>query len=94
MINLQTVLKTGNADESFEENLPEHDIDTNRKIIVPPIIKSFMHKNVDFSLFVELLSDCLDQQRVFIDIETFQKIGFSKWGIPAIYISMCLKLSG
>ena len=93
LINLQTVLKTGNTDEIIEEH-PDHDINPNSKIIVPSMIKTFMHKNVDFQLFVELLSDCLDQQRVFIDIETFQKLNFCKWGIPQLYISMCIKLSG
>jgi hypothetical protein len=46
---------------SAYEKLEDQFGDLTKNIVIPYTIKSFIHKNVDFQLFIELLSDILDR---------------------------------
>lgn len=53
-----------------------------------------MNKKVDFELFVELLSDHVDPQRVYLDIDHVLQRSFSKEGLPHLVLSIFSALTG
>ena len=56
------------------------------EITVPPSMKPYEKRNIDFNLFVELLMDKLDDQRVSLTLKELQRIHFEPYGVPKIII--------
>jgi len=59
------------------------------EIKVPDKIKPYIHKEVNFKLYTELLMEKNDQMRVSISLSEFRDIDFSCLGLPKLYIKIC-----
>ena len=55
----------------------DDDDEVEEEIVVPVQIKPFLNKEINFNLFIEMLTEKVDQQRVAISLKQFNEIEFS-----------------
>jgi hypothetical protein len=58
------------------------------EIIIPLALRSFMNKEVNFDLFLEMLTEKVDQQRVALQLKQFVDIEFSLYGLPLVIVEI------
>jgi CII-binding regulator of phage lambda lysogenization HflD len=69
------------------------DEDIIEDFVIPPELQPFLNKEVNFELFVDMLAEKLDQQRVTLNLKQFQEIEFTQYGIPNLLIEIMMFLS-
>ena len=45
-------------------------------------MKPFLNKDINFEMFIEMLTNKVDKQRVELGCKEFENIDFVKYGIP------------
>lgn len=51
-------------------------------------LRPFMNKEVNFDLFLEMLTEKVDQQRVALQLKQFVDIEFSLYGLPLVIVEI------
>ena len=70
-----------------EDGITNDDI-TEQMNFVPSHIKPYLNTEVNFDVFINLLSDKVDLQRVSMTPKQFKNIEFSYYGYPKIVIEL------
>lgn len=64
------------------------DVGPQEEIIIPLALRPFMTKEVNFDLFLEMLTEKVDQQRVALQLKQFLDIEFSLYGLPLVIVEI------
>jgi hypothetical protein len=56
--------------------------------IIPVAVKPYLDKELNFDLFLELLTEKVDEQRVTLDLKAFKEIEFSQHGVPLLILEI------
>ena len=52
------------------------------EVVIPVAMKPFIEKEINFQVFLDLLTEKVDMQRVSIPFRNFKEIEFSRHGLP------------
>ena len=66
---------------------------TQEEVVIPVAMRPFLNKEINFQVFLDLLSEKVDPQRVSISLKEFREIEFGRCGIPNIVIRLFSVLS-
>jgi len=56
--------------------------------VIPVAVKPYLDKELNFDLFLELLTEKVDEQRVTLDLKAFKEIDFSQHGVPLLILEI------
>ena len=78
------------AQRNEETACADHDDEPEEEIVVPPKMRPFIDKEINFDLFLEMLTERVDEQRVRLTPKQFNEIEFTQHGLPHIVLEiMC-----
>ena len=66
----------------------EEEVEIEAEIVVPHNMKPYINKEINFKMFIDLLMDKVDQQRVFLKLKDFQEIKFGSYGLPLVVLKL------
>ena len=58
------------------------------EVVIPMAVKPYLNKELNFDLYLQLLTEKVDPQRVRIDLKTFKTIDFSQHGVPLLILEI------
>ena len=86
-IKKKKALRSSLEDTPYTDQV--YDLDPlDKEIVIPASMKTLIDKEINFDLFVEMLTDKVDKQRVRLDLKMFSEIEFSKSGLPNMIVEI------
>lgn len=73
----------GNLDEKEKE---EEGPDPNEEIIIPVSMKPYIDKELNFQIFIDILTERVDLLRVSLNLQEFYSLNFQNIGLPKVVL--------